>query len=391
MVALVPILVIVAVVLAFARWQMRRGRVAGAEAWRRAPLDGPVTEKPATGHAGLAPSGFGGLAPDLARWVAAGVISADQADAIAALERGTTGRGGMGGERRVSLLAEALGYVGAVLALAGAGVGLGQSWEDLPVWARLGIPSTVTALLVLGGFLLRKQEEPAFRRLMSVLWALSVGTAGWALGVLGADVADLEEESVALLIGTGCSVLAASLWLARRFGFQQAALFASLHLLVISGILSLSADDSPPRWWFAAAVWLLGVTWAWLGWRDVIGPSWLAVALGCMGAVIGPALGLGDYEWLLAPALVTTGALMAMSIPTRQTPMLALGTVGAFGYITWAVVRYFKDSLGVPLALAIVGAVLLGLAVLAGRLASRNRGRGPLAIRVSPGAPAGQH
>ena len=112
-----------------------------------------------------------------------------------------------------------------------------------------------------------------------------------------------------------------------------------------------------------------------LGWRDIVQPGWLAVAFGFMGMVVGPAIGLGDYEWLLAPALATTAFLVGLSVPTRQTALLALGTLGAFGYITWAVVHYFQDSLGVPLALVIVGAVFLVLAVLAGALATRGRGK----------------
>ena len=124
-----------------------------------------------------------------------------------------------------------------------------------------------------------------------------------------------------------------------------------------------------------AAIWVLGLAWAALGWRNRLRPGWLAIGLGCLGAVIGPSIGLGEYEWLLAPGLLTAAGLMAVSVPARQTPLLALGTVGAFGYITWAVVHYFRDSLGVPVALVIVGAVFLALAVLAGVLATKNRGK----------------
>jgi hypothetical protein len=312
--------------------------------------------------------------------VGAGLISAGQADAIAGFERAAlTGPGGTGGERRVSLLAEALGYVGVVLALAGAAVGLAQGWEDLPVWARLAIPAGVTGLLLLGGFLLRRQEEPAFRRLMSVLWVLAVGGLAWTLAVLGVEVIDwdagVEGEPVALITAGGCTVLAGVLYLFRRHGLQQGALLASLHGLVISGLLVALPDSNPPMWWFAAGIWLLGLAWAALGWRGAVDPGWLGMAFGCVGALFGPAIGLGDYEWLLAPALLTSAALMAVSVPTRQTPLLALGTLGAFGYITWAVVHYFSDSLGVPVALVIVGGVFLALAVLAGVLATRNRGK----------------
>jgi hypothetical protein len=376
------LLVIVAVAAGVFLSLGRRGRAAGAGEWRRVAGEAPAQEDDEAARAARRSEEpvVGALAADLSRWVGAGLMSAEQADAIAAFERAAPpGRGAVGGERRVSLLAEALGYVGVVLALAGAAVGLAQGWEDLPVWARLAIPAAVTGLLLLGGFLLRTQAEPAFRRLMSVLWALAVGGLAWTLAVLGVEVikwdVGMDGEPIALMTAGGCTVLAGVLYLLRRHGLQQASLLASLHALVVSSLLVVLPDADPPMWGFAAAIWLLGLSWAALGWREILVPGWLAVAFGCVGALVGPAFGLGDYEWLLAPALLTSAALMAISVPARQTPLLALGTLGAFGYITWAVVTYFRDSLGVPVALVIVGAVFLALAVLAGVLATKNRGK----------------
>jgi hypothetical protein len=59
---------------------------------------------------------------------------------------------------------------------------------------------------------------------------------------------------------------------------------------------------------------------------------------------------------------------MAASVPLRNTPLLALGTLAMFGYVTSVVVRYFHQSLGVPGALAITGVLILGLAVVTARL-----------------------
>jgi ABC-type transport system involved in multi-copper enzyme maturation permease subunit len=59
---------------------------------------------------------------------------------------------------------------------------------------------------------------------------------------------------------------------------------------------------------------------------------------------------------------------MAASVPLRNTPLLALGTLAMFGYVTSAVIRYFRQSLGVPAALAITGVLILGLAVVSARL-----------------------
>jgi hypothetical protein len=59
---------------------------------------------------------------------------------------------------------------------------------------------------------------------------------------------------------------------------------------------------------------------------------------------------------------------MAASVPLRNTPMLAMGTIALFGYVTSMVIRYFADSLGPPTALALTGALILALAAVGTRL-----------------------
>ena len=56
------------------------------------------------------------------------------------------------------------------------------------------------------------------------------------------------------------------------------------------------------------------------------------------------------------------------------------GTVGLFIYLTWAVIRYFGDTLGVPVALLLVGALFIGLAVVAARLRRLTLPPGPAAM-----------
>ena len=96
MFALIPLIVVVAVVVGVFVWQRRRGRAAGAGEWRRAAGETPleVKEKPAKAASRPMGPGFGSLAADLSRWVGAGLISAEQADTIAGFERAaTTGHG----------------------------------------------------------------------------------------------------------------------------------------------------------------------------------------------------------------------------------------------------------------------------------------------------------
>ncbi len=213
--------VLVIALVAWGIWAMTHDSAGGGSGRRGVTAESAAID-PAAGAQGRS------LAADLDGWVAAGLISREQADAIAAHERAAAAARKPTRERRVSLIAEALGYVGTALALAGAGVGLGQAWEDIAGWGRLSIAGGATALLLLGGFVLLSQTEPAFRRLQSVLWFLAVGAAVWALVVLGVEFLDLEDdERILLLIGAGTAALAAVLWAVRREALQHAALFAS--------------------------------------------------------------------------------------------------------------------------------------------------------------------
>jgi hypothetical protein len=59
---------------------------------------------------------------------------------------------------------------------------------------------------------------------------------------------------------------------------------------------------------------------------------------------------------------------MAASVPLRNVPLLALGALAMFGYVTSAAVRYLQQSLGYPAALATAGVLIIGLAVVSARL-----------------------
>jgi hypothetical protein len=90
---------------------------------------------------------------------------------------------------------------------------------------------------------------------------------------------------------------------------------------------------------------------------------------------------------VFAIGIATAAAAMAASVPLRNTPLLALGTLAMFGYVTGVVVRYFHQSLGVPGALAITGVLILGLAAVTARLLRATRPPKP----EQPGAEAPPH
>ena len=183
-------------------------------------------------------------------------------------------------------------------------------------------------------------------------------------------------------MGAAVTVYAAALWLVRRRALQNLALFAGL-VITILGIVDiitvpvrtgpaspLSPDINLPAPVLAIALplWVFGLAWAGLGWRRYVEPLWVTIPCGVILALIAPSFAAGHYGWMYAIGIATAAAAMAASVPLRNVPLLALGALAMFGYVTSVAARYLHDSLGVPSALAITGVLILGLAVVSARL-----------------------
>lgn len=291
-------------------------------------------------------------------------------------------------ERRISLLTEAVAYLGAILLLAGGVAAVSRQWSQVSSWTHVGVLTGAAALFLLAGLSVRRVREPAIQRLTGVTWLLSVLCTAGAAGYVTYDLifsftaADQNAGAVtALGVGLAVSAYAAVLWLVRRQALQVAAVFGGLVTL-ICGVIATAAGSRAVNGAFlsyALALWGFGLVWAVLGWRRYVEPMWAAVPLGALLALVAPALGAGPYGWLYAIAIITAGAAMAVSVPLQNSVLLGLGTVAMFGYVTSLVVRYFHRSLGVPAALSITGALIIVLAVVTARLMRATR---------APGAPA---
>ena len=118
----------------------------------------------------------------------------------------------------------------------------------------------------------------------------------------------------------------------------------------------------------AFPLWAFGLAWAWLGWQRYVEPLWVTIPCGVILALIAPSFAAGHYGWMYAIGIATAAAAMAASVPLRNAPLLALGTLAMFGYVTSVAARYLHESLGVPSALAITGVLIIGLAVVSARL-----------------------
>jgi hypothetical protein len=267
---------------------------------------------------------------------------------------------------RISLLTEAVGYVGAVLMLAGAGAAIAQGWGDLAEGARLA--SLVgSALFFLGiGFFARRSSEPALVRLSSVVWLLSTIAVAGALAELS-SILEASDETAFLVVAAGMVAWAGALYAAQRLVLQHVALYAGV---LMTGLASVQRIDPGAEPWVGAVVaWAIGLGWLALGRRRLVTPWWVAIPLGMLTTLIAPsAIAESSFAAMFLVGIGTAAGVMAFSVHGRFAPGLALGALGLFAYVTGAVVHYFGDSLGVPVALAITGGVILVIAGLSSKL-----------------------
>ncbi|HEY2265471.1 MAG TPA: hypothetical protein VGI96_22795 [Streptosporangiaceae bacterium] len=273
------------------------------------------------------------------------------------------------GKPGVSLLTEAVAYVGAILLLAGGIAAVSRQWDELGSWGRVGVLAGAGVFFLVAGALVRNVREPAVQRLAGVVWFLSVACAGGATGC-AADGGYRSTGAVAVLaVGLVVTAYAAVLWLVRRRVWQNAALFGGLVIAICGLIATIAGGPGPvPVLAYALPLWGFGLAWAWLGRQRYVEPIWVTMPCGVVLALIAPALAAGEHGWMYAIGIATAAAAMAAAVPLRNTPLLALGTLAMFGYVTPAVIRYFHQSLGTPAALAATGALILGLAAVSARL-----------------------
>ena len=284
------------------------------------------------------------------------------------------------GKRRVVLLVEALGYIGALVFLAGGIVLIYQRGNDVSDWGHVLVYAPAAALFFLVGNRVRRSGKTAVhQQQVDVLWFLSVAAFAGAIAYMTHYLINSSGHAprgaaTILAVGMAVPVYAAALWRVRRHALQNIALFAGL-VITIYGIIVTVADPAPPLA-YALPLWGFGLAWAGLGWpqyvqprsRWYIEPTSVTLACGAILALIAPCFAIGDYGWLYAIAIPTAVAAMAASIPLQNTPLLALGTLAAFGYITSLVVRYVHEPLGIPATMAITGVLIIALAVVSARL-----------------------
>lgn len=337
------------------------------------------------------------LETHLDRWVAAGLLERDQAEAIVGYEAthpdsaaspqasaagvptGTPSptspplspHAGSSGPQVAG--AEAVGYVGAALVVGALGRIIFEIWPQLAGWGRLTLAALVTVLAFGTGLALAPTSRAALQRLASVLFTVGVLTAAW-LGALVASELLTVRWDVQEAIATGAGFAAAvPVYLLRRRALAQATVLVATVAFVVT-LLRLPAIE-PSTGVVGLVLWAIGAAWLLAGHGGWLPPRRLAGVLGGLLALLGAQIGsFGDERVLgLLGALVTAGALVALALRSDTLHHLVVGALGLFIVMPQLVFELFGDAIGAPAALLVVGLLLLLGAVGLGRAGQKVR------------------
>jgi hypothetical protein len=316
----------------------------------------------------------------LAAWQRAGLLTHDQAAAIATHERrrvrgedatprleATPAAREPAARNERTTAAEAIGYVGAALVLGAIGLFVGEFWDVLTTGGQLALALLLTVALAGAAAALRGATSPALSRLTSVLSAGSIAGLAWSTTIVTDGLLTWSGQDVALAVGVVTVATSLPLYLVRPRALPQLTLLASSLVLVLA--LLARAPLPLGSFWLALPVAGLGVVWLLLGEGGYLQPRRVAATVG--GALAVLALQVGAFDDLrlvaLLLALVLAGVLVALAVFAGGLHHLAVGAVGLFLVVPQLVFELFGDAIGAPATLLLVGILLVLLAVGLGR------------------------
>ena len=231
-------------------------------------------------------------------------------------------------------------------------------WEDLPTAARIAVPGVIWVVLFGLGWRLRDARHPALGRLGRVLWFVSPAPLAWCVTVVAMDGFGLRERWPLLWSGAAVAAYAGGLYVLRPGILHQLGVVVGLAMLASGLFGSAQAIGS--------AIWVIGIVWILLGWRDLLVGRDSALTIGTVAALLGVTMiPVPAGLWM---GLVTSAALIGLSVALRQSPMLALGGIGLFASTIGTIQHHVRGTTGVAIGLLVAGIVMLALALLVSRL-----------------------
>jgi hypothetical protein len=299
------------------------------------------------------------LHEQLVRWSAAGLINPEQAGQIESAEAAPVAAGTA--HRRLPLVIEALGYLGAVIAITAGAIVLQHFWHNVPPSAQLAFAGVVAVVLLAIGAVLRTGGDPPLARLRNVLWLFSTISVAAFAAVLADQVWHLGGSTVGLLsegAGTACGI---ALWWRTRSTLQHLAVFAGTAALVATAVDRIAPGASD--WAPGLGIWVIAALWGIAVYRDYLVPRTAGFIAAGIGLLVGAQWVMYESAAGHVLAVGTVVGLLAAGVALRRVLLLGFGAVGAVEILPQTAIKYLPGSAAAALSVCAVGLVLLGIAI----------------------------
>jgi hypothetical protein len=338
-----------------------------------APAPAATIGEPAPPAAQVAaPSGT--LQYSLQAWQQAGIISAEQATRIEAFEYAAAAAlqpapaSAPVRTRRIPLVAEALGYLGATLGVVGLSLLIHRYWNDLATAGHLSVTILAALALTVAGLFVPEARDPAYSRLRSFVWTAASVAAAFAAGVIAVDAAHAQDgATIAVAVAATVALHSGLLWWGRAERPVQQIIGLAAGLVTVGTVVHQFGNSGAVgiAVWASAAL-LLTLSIAHL----VVRPA-VSGAIGAVGSLVGAWITTSRWHgpgllFVLASVL-TLLALAGSSRPLRTSAeRIVLTVVAGVGLLqgTPVTVAWFGHAAGLVTGLVVwaFGAMLLLLA-----------------------------
>lgn len=262
---------------------------------------------------------------------------------------------------RLPLVAESLGYVGAVIAVAAGASVVQHFWHNVPPGAELTFAAVVAVALLGAGAALRVSGEPAIGRLRSVLWLISTASATAFAAILASQFAHLAGITVALLAEAAGTSYAIVLWLQAKSTLQHLSAFAGSAALVATATHHVAPSSS--AWGPGLAIWVLSALWGIAAHRGYLNPTTTGLTVAAIGLLFGAQLTMLQTTAGHLLAAATVAALLAVGVLLHRVLLLGFGAAGALVILPQTATRYLPGSAAAALTVCATGLLLLAITV----------------------------
>lgn len=301
----------------------------------------------------------------LESWVQAGLVTREQASAITEFEEGQSSGG-------LSRGMEVVAYLGAAITLVALVIIIGELYESMSDWTRVGLGTVITAALLFTGHRLSSGASRPSRRASTLASFLAVpGLAMTTVLVLEAlDYYDPNREVSVLIVALAALALAYWLWHVSRSALQMVAFALSAFATIIASIEATLT--LPPDWVWGLAPAVIGVMWLALGTSGVFTPRRTSLVMGGIGVLVAPLFSTDFEAWALF-GIATALVIAWVAVPLTESALMGLAVAALVIYIPATFLEFFEGQTGFTFALLGLGLLLLGYVLLKDKVRARLR------------------